>query len=182
MVFRFNDNETARWFSERVGTADRTVTSITGEGDAACGVAVEAALRRGFFVFFLVVLIACQHQPMNKDWRPESKRVFKSEFDRLGIMDQLEQTGVAFLHACPTDVEGACVEPDLIDSPERRNEVNETKAALLQAGFSVTGPTRSGGLEIVARGIQELERLVGTGLIYRISWNRPYVFANHSGL
>lgn len=45
MVFRLNDNETARWFSERVGTADRTVTSITGEGDAAYGVAVEAALR-----------------------------------------------------------------------------------------------------------------------------------------
>lgn len=139
-------------------------------------------LKWFFLVFSLVVLIACQRPPMSNDWKPESKRVFKSEFDRLGIMDQLEQTGVAFLYACPTDVEGACVEPDLIDSPERRNEVNETKVALLQAGFSVTGPTRSGGLEIVVRGAQELEHLIGSGLIYRISWNRPYVFANHSRL
>ncbi len=45
MVFRLNDNETARWFSERTGTADRTVTSITGQGDTAYGVKVEAKLR-----------------------------------------------------------------------------------------------------------------------------------------
>jgi type IV secretory pathway TraG/TraD family ATPase VirD4 len=45
MVFRLNDNESAQWMSDRIGTVDNILRSVTDSGDASSTLITEPAVR-----------------------------------------------------------------------------------------------------------------------------------------
>ena len=133
-------------------------------------------LTRGLFVLYLVVLIACQHQPGKEEslpWQSENDRFFGSEWQKDQVLKHLDTGRAVALSVCPSGVENACELATADNAAKQKREMGEAERAFREAGFQGRNFSRQGMYATGVRNRRELQRLIDTGLVDRIIWEPP---------